>query len=121
MLEAVKEKLENEKRTAPGSRRAAAVRDAVCLQLIAFCEQSDEFCQAVLDSDKTINDCCEEIMHGVGSCISDVEVYRRMAAYFFPGCGVEMTLTINLSADADGAPLVSHKRKAVIVNLFDLL
>lgn len=121
MLEAVKEKLEKEMATGLKGTKATAVRPAVHAQLLFFAEQSKEFAQAILDSEKTVNDCCEECVKGCGSSISDIEVYRKMVKFYFPGSDVEMTLTINLSAVGEKDPLASYKKKAVILDLFDVL
>lgn len=121
MFEAVKEKLEKEMATKPQGTKASAIRPAVYTQLLAFAKQSDEFAQAILDSEKTVNGCCEECVKNCGSSISDIEVYRKMAGFYFPGSDVEMTLTINLSAEAEKNPLASYKKKAVILDLFDVL
>ena len=121
MIERVKDKLESEMREKAPDRRVAAVRPAVYAQLLAFAEQDKEFAQAILDSQKMLNDCCEACVEGCGSSISDLEVYKRMAAFYFPGSDVEMTLTIKLSADAEKAPLGSYRKKAVVLNLFDVL
>lgn len=121
MIERVKEKLENEMREKGLGSHAAAVRPAVHAQLLAFAEQDEEFAQAILDSDKTLNDCCKACVEGCGSSISDLEVYRRMAAFYFPGATVEMSLTINLSGEAEKSSLSSYKKKAVVLNLFDVL
>ena len=121
MIERVKEKLESEmKEKTPGSH-AAAVRPAVHAQLLAFAEQNEEFAQAILDSTGTLNDCCKACVEGCGSSISDLKVYRRMAAFYFPGATVEMSLTINLSGEAEKSPLSSYKKKAVVLDLFSVL
>ena len=121
MLEKVKEKLDAEMKEKVQGRHASAVRPSVYEKLLAFSEQSEEFAQAVLDCEKTINDCCEAAMKGCGSSISDLEVYRKAVEFYFPGSDVEMTLTINLSADAEKNPLTSYKKKTVILDLFDVL
>lgn len=121
MFEKVKEKLDAEMKIKSNGARASAVRPSVYEKLLAFSEQSKEFAQAVLDSEKTINDCCEAATKGCGSSISDLEVYRKAVEFYFPGSDVEMTLTINLSADAEKNPQTSYKRKAVILDLFDVL
>lgn len=120
MLAKVKEKLENEMKEKINGRHASAVRPAVYAQLLDFCEQNEEFAQAVLDSEKTLNDCCEEIMKGVGSSISDIEVYSRMVRFYFPGASVEFQLCINLAADAEASPLAVGTHKAVVLDLFDM-
>lgn len=120
MIQAVKEKLEREMQKKASGSKASAVRLSVYTQLVAFSEQSKEFAEAILDSEKTINDCCSEVMEGCGCAISDIEVYRKVVAFYFPGSDVEMTLTINLSADAEKNPQTTYKRKAVVLDLFDM-
>ena len=121
MIERVKEKLESEMKEKKPNKYVEAVCSAVHAQLLAFAEQDEEFAQAILDSTGTLNDCCKACVEGCGSSISDLEVYKRMAAFYFPGATVEMSLTINLSGEAEKSPLSSYKKKAVILNLFDVL
>lgn len=125
------EKLVKEKNTKPKGRHAVAVFDAVAAALTDFVAQDDEFAQAVVQTDKTLADCCEEIMQGVGNSISDINVYKKAVAFYFPGAGVEMQLTIDLCAGVkDGADMPSGhdhvpavgKNKAVItLDLADFL
>ena len=37
------------------------------------------------------------VVKGAGSSLNDLEAYKRAAAFFFPGCVVEMKLTIYMS------------------------
>ncbi len=73
--------------------------DAVRSQIITFCEQNEEFCQCVAESDsKNLSDCIKYIKdHQKNkSCISDVEAYQLMAEYFFTGAKVECKMSIYL-------------------------
>ena len=65
--------------------------------LVNFCRQNPEFAQAIEQTDKTLDDCLTAVCKGIGSSISDLDVYRRAAEFYFPGCVVEMTLTIRMS------------------------
>lgn len=104
------------------SRRSEAVKKSVLDQLLSFCDQDAEFLQAVKDSDKGLEACCDACMKNVGSSISDIEVYRRMAAFYFPGSSVNVQMTINLSAEAEAAGDVQgSSRGAVILDLFSEL
>ena len=68
-----------------------AVRDA----LLEFCRQNEEFAQAVVQGG-TFPDCMAAVAKGVGSSISDLEAYRRAAAFYFDGARVNFTMTIQL-------------------------
>ena len=74
-----------------------AVRDA----LAEFCRQDAEFAQAVVQGG-SFADCMKAVAKGVGSSISDLEAYVRAVRFFFPGAGVDVKMTINLTADVDG-------------------
>lgn len=99
MKNEAKKRLETELEAAKtkGSPKAKAVAQAVHDALAAFCEQQPEFAQAVEQSDKTLGQVCESIMKDVGTSISDLEVYRRAVAEYFPGAVVECVMTIRMS------------------------
>ena len=77
------------------SQKAKAVKPAVCEALNNFCGQNEEFARAVVQGE-SIDDCLESTVKGCGNFISDLEVYKRAARFFFPGADVKMTLTIDL-------------------------
>ena len=68
------------------------VLDALC----NFCNQNNEFSQAVVQNQKTIGDCIKEVSKGIGSAISDLDVYKRAVAFYFKGATVHMVLTVDL-------------------------
>lgn len=80
-----------------GSPKAKAVAGAVHDALLVFCGQQEEFAQAVEQSDKTLGRVCEDIMKSVGTSISDLEVYKRAVAEYFPGAVVECVMTVRMS------------------------
>lgn len=95
--------------------KAKAVKDAVADALKNFCEQDDEFAQAVVQNDKTLSDCCDSIMKKVGQSISDIEVYEKAVNFYFPGADIKMTMEIDLiGSAADKKP-----QSKVIKLLFD--
>lgn len=71
-----------------------AVRDA----LLEFCRQNEEFAQAVAQGG-TFPDCMAAVAKGVGGSISDLEAYRRAAAFYFDGAKVNFTMTIQLEPE----------------------
>lgn len=72
-----------------------AVADCVIAALKDFCRQSEEFAQAVAQSDKELADCIKYTVQGCGNAISDFEVYRRAAEFYFEAAKVEMRMTIS--------------------------
>lgn len=99
MKNEAKKRLETELEAAKtkGSPKAKAVAQAVHDALAVFCCQQPEFAQAVEQSGKTLGQVCENIMKDVGTSISDLEVYRRAVAEYFPGAVVECVMTIRMS------------------------
>lgn len=74
-----------------------AVNNAVSQTLKAFCEQSEEFARAIVESDKTYADCLTAICKGLGSSISDFDLYTKAVQFWFPGAIVEYKMTIRMS------------------------
>ncbi len=112
-------KLENKDRGKPLGSYAKAVYSSVVKTLVDFCYQSPDLAQVILDSDKSVVDCCEAIMKNVGNCISDLEVYRRAVQFFCPKSQIDMQMRVILSDQkpSQDAPKV---KPAVILNLLDL-
>lgn len=74
-----------------------AVNSAVAAALCEFCEQSEEFARAIVESDETYDDCLTAICKGLGSSISDFDLYTRAVQFWFPGAIVEYKMTIRMS------------------------
>lgn len=100
------QKLEKElKAFKSADNKAKAVQSAVADALKSFCEQDDEFAQAVVQNDKTLSDCCESCMKGVGNSISDIEAYKKAVNFYFSGADIKMTMKIDLiGSAADNKP-----------------
>lgn len=60
-----------------------------------FCEQSDEFAQAVAQSAKKIDECIESTVKNVSS-ISDADIAIKAAQFYFPTANVIVTMKIDL-------------------------
>lgn len=109
------------------NRYIDVVKKPVYDALVSFCSQSEEFAQAVAESDKTLNDCLKSVVAGVKSSLSDIEAYRRAAAFYFPGCEVDMKLSIRMSryedkpADDKPAEKSNREERAINLSLMDLL
>ena len=78
------------------SAKAKAISQAVIDALKDFCKQNAEFAQAVEQSDKTIEECLESCVKGVGNSISDIEVYKKAVKFYFPGADIKCVMTLDL-------------------------
>lgn len=97
MSEYLQEALEKLKAAkAPNGAKEKAVFAPMVETLTDFCRQDGEFAQAVAQGG-SVADCAAACVKGVGNSISDLEVYRRAAQFYFPGCEVEMTMRIFMS------------------------
>lgn len=98
-------------------RKAQAVKDAVAEALKDFCRQDDEFAQAVVQTDKTLSQCCEAAVEKCGSAISDLEVYKKAVKFYFSTADVQMKMTIDLCGNIGEA---DKKGKVIELNFDDL-
>lgn len=101
-----------------------AVKPAVCEALVSFCDQSEDFARAIVDTGKCMAECLAEIMKDVGSSVSDVEVYRRAVAFWMEGADVHAEIRVVLpdaeSPDVrEDAPQATRRVK--ILSLEELL
>lgn len=119
-LEKALEKLAAAK--APSGAKEKAVFIPMVKTLTDFCRQNSEFAQAVAQGG-SVSDCAAACVKNAGSTISDLEVYRRAAQFYFPGCEVEMTMTLYMSKyDMPAAPEESEsapKQAAISLDLAD--
>ena len=105
------------------SGKSAAVKDAVRDALVQFCRQSEEFAEAVCETGKCMDECLNEITKGIGSSISDFELYRRAVAFWMEGADVFAELRIVLPEEKtpDIRESGRRERKTKILSLEDLL
>ena len=125
--EQARERLDKELTAAAKSsnRYVAAVAQAVHDALVGFIAQQEEFARAVVQSDKTLADVCAAAMKKVGGAISDIEVYRRVVAEYFPGAQVDCVMTIRMSEhEGTGEPETAKSQTSgdvLSLDLFDLM
>lgn len=124
-MEAVK-KIKSELKNAKLSQKGKVVQSAVADALILFCNQNSEFAQAVEQSGKTAAECVESTVKGVGQSISDLEVYKKAATFYFPGARVKFNMTIDLgdggfsnNSDNDTTPKKSEQMQLSLDDLLD--
>lgn len=110
-----KEKIQKEADSNKADGKVKAILPSVIDVLNKFSEQEPEFAQAIVQSDKTIIDCCQHILKGVGSSISDIEVYRRAVDFYFPGADVVFEMKINLTASVETA------EKTLVIDITDFM
>lgn len=90
------EKLEKEGQEMCEDQKGEAVKPFVLEQLICFIKQDEEFARAIIDSDKTLADCCSSTVSNCKNHMSDLEVYQKAVEFYFPGAKIQMTMTIDL-------------------------
>lgn len=125
--EAIK-KLSEEKKEFKGGRCATVMMPAVYNALVNFCEQDEEFAQAVAQNKKTFSDCLASVAKGAGEAISDIEAYKKAVRFYFPGADIKCTMAIDLvgAAASDTPPieLISNaeppKKSVLNMSLDDL-
>ena len=88
------EKIAKELKTFKGGNKETAVSKFVASTITHFCEQSEKFAAVVAKTPRTLSDCCAEIMSGVGTSVSDIDVYRKAVKHYFPDSEVHMTMEI---------------------------
>jgi hypothetical protein len=99
MLHQAIEKIDRELSSAKGTNTSnfvKAVKDGVASALKEFARQNTTFAQAVVQSDRTVIDCCEDVVKGAQYSLSDIEAYRRAVKFYFPGATVKFSMSIEL-------------------------
>lgn len=96
MIQQALDKIDRQTRNVKLSPKANAVKTAVADVLRSFCEQNSEFAQAVVQSGKTVGDCIEYTVSECGNSISDIDVFRRAAEYFFAGATVRFEMILDI-------------------------
>ena len=68
--------------------------------LCSFCEQDEDFAAAVMAEGKSLEGCVNDMKVPQGDCVSlsDFDVYRMAAQYFFPEADVEWSVKISVPA-----------------------
>jgi len=117
-LEKIDKELKEFKST---GQKEKAVSSHVANVLKDFCRQELEFAEAVVQTEKTLSDCCESIMKDVGNSRSDIEVYRKAVSLYFPGAGIDMVMTVNMSASVEGNDTKVYKKPMSFSLLDELL
>ena len=108
------DKLERESKAGSYDKYASAMKGAVKDALLEFCKQDGEFAQAVVQGG-SFEECMKAVAKNCGQAISDLEVFKRAAAFYFKGAAVRFRMEIDLIGDAP------KKEKPVVLDLSDFL
>lgn len=92
----IREKLTAELTDAKLGKYENVVKPYVLDEICIFAKQNSEFAQAIEQSDKSFDDCLRASVAGVKEHISDLEVYKRAVAFYFPGADIKCTMTLDL-------------------------
>lgn len=99
------EKLEREAKAFKGNKYESAMKVAVLEALESFCRQDEEFAQAVVQGGG-FAECMAAVAKSCGTSLSDLEAYRRAAAFYFRGAEVRMELRICLEPEAEAGKII---------------
>lgn len=94
------EKLRKEAAAVKGQKELAMAKE-VRATLENFAGQDEEFAQAIVQGG-SFKDCMAAVAKGVGTCISDLEAYRKAVQFYFPGAEIRMQMVIDLTGAAAG-------------------
>lgn len=89
------DKLEAESKEKLSGSKEMAMKAAVLEALKDFCEQDEEFAQAVVQGG-SFKDCMSTVAKGVGSSISDLEAYKKAVQFYFRGADVRFKMEIDV-------------------------
>ena len=115
-FEAAKKRLEEEAKDGKFGTKAAAMKRAVKEALVAFCEQDEEFAQAVVQGG-SFEDCMKQVENGVGNSISDLDAYKKAVRFYFPGAEVRFRMEIDVCPNR----VKTQENKTVLLDLGDFL
>lgn len=109
------EKLDGEYKAFKGDRYQTVMKSAVLDAVKEFVRQNEEFAQAVVQGG-SFADCMAAVSKGIGNSLSDIEAYRRAAAFYFAGAQVRMELVIQLEPEGEEEP-----EKGIVIDLTSFL
>ena len=121
MKEQAIKKLKSELKGAKCDKYGNVVKNLLCEKMCKFCEQDEEFAQAVVQGGSFEN-CIKAAVVGATNHTEDNEIYNKAVQFYFPGAAVHMTLSIDLCASVRGGPEpMEPKRGGIVLDLTDFL
>lgn len=115
-FEEAKKRLEAEAKDGKFGAKAAAMKKAVKDALVSFCEQDEEFAQAVVQGGSFM-DCMAQVEKGVGNSISDLDAYKKAVSFYFPGAEVRFRMEIDVCPNR----VTAEEKQTVLLELSDFL
>lgn len=113
------EKLNFEHKKCKGlSQKGNAVKEYVFEALTTFCQQNEEFSQAVFNKQESLKECIEQTVKSCGSSISDIDVYKKAVSFYFLGATVHFEMKIDLGDG--GYSNLKPEGKSLTVSLDEL-
>lgn len=123
LYDQAKEKLEAGAKIGKYDRYAQVMKKRVCEKLLFFCQQNEEFTQAVIQGG-TFEDCMKDVAEAAkkydDNGIPDEDAYGEAVSFYFPGAKVHMTLTIDLCGSVDAEPGENRDGDLIRLNFSDL-
>ena len=110
------EKLAKEEKEGKYDERGKIILPATKEMLLDFATQEAEFAQAIVQGG-SLSDCINAVLKGVGGSISDLEVYKRAVAFYFPGADVHFSMEIDLAPAAAQSDNKPDKPKGLLLDL----
>lgn len=98
------EKINKELKGFKGGKGENVMKSRCAEVLKSFCEQNEEFAQAVVQTDRTLSDCISAIWKKYNNKtrtdgISDLDAFKTMVQFYFPGAGVHFAITVDVEAN----------------------
>lgn len=87
-------KIAEELKKFTGGQKEKAVSKFVASTITYFCQENERFAEAVYKTQRTLSDCCAEVMDGTGNQISDIDVYREAVRHYFPNADISFKMEI---------------------------
>lgn len=79
-----------------------------------FCEQEQEFAQAIEQSGKSFQDCLDAVAKNARQSLSDFQAYSKAVEFYFPGAKVNFQMHIDLVGEHSGEPAEPKPRKITV-------
>ena len=104
-------KINNELSMFKGGMKEKTVSKFVASTLVHFCEADEQFAEVVSKTPRTLSDCCAEVMCGCGNQVSDIDVYRGAAQFYFPNSEIHFNMEIRLTGAAPSEDEINRPPK----------
>lgn len=114
------EQLNEQHKKAKYGQKAKVMAKPTLDALINFCEQSEDFAEAVHDCNKTFQDCMANVEKGTGNALSDIDAYQKAVKFYMPSAKINVVMTI-VTSDTQSQKTKSTADKTINLNLLDLL